>query len=271
MGCRSSAATSAPTPPPACSPSDWQTKSDSSRSWTSAPTPSSSSATGTASWPRRARPVRRSRAAPSPAACPASTAPSRMSTLNDAGAFTLGVIGGGRAGGHLRLGPRRSDERAAAHRPDERHGAIRRWRVAHRRSTRRTTSISSRATSTSWRRPRAPTSPACTSSSATTASLSTTSTCSTSPGGFGRHLKKDASRRIGLIPNLPDDKIVQVGQRCHRRRVHRAAVGRAARGARSAGATESSTAGSKRIRTSSTSSSKDVSSSRSSRRTRCAR
>ena len=30
-------------------------------------------------------------------------------------------------------------------------------------------------------------------------------------GGFGRHLKKDASRRIGLIPNLPDGKIVQVG------------------------------------------------------------
>ena len=30
-------------------------------------------------------------------------------------------------------------------------------------------------------------------------------------GGFGRHLKKDASRRIGLIPNLPDSKIVHVG------------------------------------------------------------
>jgi uncharacterized 2Fe-2S/4Fe-4S cluster protein (DUF4445 family) len=30
-------------------------------------------------------------------------------------------------------------------------------------------------------------------------------------GGFGRHLKKDASKRIGLIPNLPDDKILQVG------------------------------------------------------------
>ncbi len=30
-------------------------------------------------------------------------------------------------------------------------------------------------------------------------------------GGFGRHLKIDASRRIGLIPNLPDEKIVQVG------------------------------------------------------------
>ncbi len=30
-------------------------------------------------------------------------------------------------------------------------------------------------------------------------------------GGFGRHLKKEASRRIGLIPNLPDGKIVQVG------------------------------------------------------------
>jgi len=30
-------------------------------------------------------------------------------------------------------------------------------------------------------------------------------------GGFGRHLKKSASKRIGLIPNIPDEKIVQVG------------------------------------------------------------
>jgi uncharacterized 2Fe-2S/4Fe-4S cluster protein (DUF4445 family) len=30
-------------------------------------------------------------------------------------------------------------------------------------------------------------------------------------GGFGRHLKPEASRRIGLIPNLPDSRIVQVG------------------------------------------------------------
>jgi len=30
-------------------------------------------------------------------------------------------------------------------------------------------------------------------------------------GGFGRHLKIDAARRIGLIPDLPDSKIVQVG------------------------------------------------------------
>jgi uncharacterized 2Fe-2S/4Fe-4S cluster protein (DUF4445 family) len=30
-------------------------------------------------------------------------------------------------------------------------------------------------------------------------------------GGFGRHLKKSSSKRIGLIPNIPDDKIVQVG------------------------------------------------------------
>lgn len=30
-------------------------------------------------------------------------------------------------------------------------------------------------------------------------------------GGFGRHLSVDASKRIGLIPNLPDAKIVQVG------------------------------------------------------------
>ncbi len=30
-------------------------------------------------------------------------------------------------------------------------------------------------------------------------------------GGFGRHVKIDAARRIGLIPNLTDEKIVQVG------------------------------------------------------------
>jgi uncharacterized 2Fe-2S/4Fe-4S cluster protein (DUF4445 family) len=30
-------------------------------------------------------------------------------------------------------------------------------------------------------------------------------------GGFGRHLSVEAARRIGLIPNLPDGKIVQVG------------------------------------------------------------
>jgi uncharacterized 2Fe-2S/4Fe-4S cluster protein (DUF4445 family) len=30
-------------------------------------------------------------------------------------------------------------------------------------------------------------------------------------GGFGRHLDIAAARRIGLIPNLPDDRIVQIG------------------------------------------------------------
>jgi uncharacterized 2Fe-2S/4Fe-4S cluster protein (DUF4445 family) len=30
-------------------------------------------------------------------------------------------------------------------------------------------------------------------------------------GGFGRRLRVDAARRIGLIPNLPDEKIVQIG------------------------------------------------------------
>jgi len=30
-------------------------------------------------------------------------------------------------------------------------------------------------------------------------------------GGFGRHLKTGAARRIGLVPNLPDSKFVQVG------------------------------------------------------------
>lgn len=30
-------------------------------------------------------------------------------------------------------------------------------------------------------------------------------------GGFGRHLERSAAKRIGLIPNIPDDRIVQVG------------------------------------------------------------
>ena len=30
-------------------------------------------------------------------------------------------------------------------------------------------------------------------------------------GGFGRHLDIAAARRIGLIPDLPDEKIVQIG------------------------------------------------------------
>jgi uncharacterized 2Fe-2S/4Fe-4S cluster protein (DUF4445 family) len=30
-------------------------------------------------------------------------------------------------------------------------------------------------------------------------------------GGFGRHLKPDAARRIGLIPDIPDSKIVSAG------------------------------------------------------------
>lgn len=30
-------------------------------------------------------------------------------------------------------------------------------------------------------------------------------------GGFGRHIKVDAARRIGLIPDLPDERIVRIG------------------------------------------------------------
>jgi uncharacterized 2Fe-2S/4Fe-4S cluster protein (DUF4445 family) len=30
-------------------------------------------------------------------------------------------------------------------------------------------------------------------------------------GGFGRHLKVAAAKRIGLIPNIPDDRIVRIG------------------------------------------------------------
>ena len=30
-------------------------------------------------------------------------------------------------------------------------------------------------------------------------------------GGFGRHLNVESSRRIGLIPNIPDEKIIQIG------------------------------------------------------------
>ena len=78
-----------------------------------------------------------------------------------------------------------SDERTAAHRADERDGALRGRRGADHARRRRPASTSSKATSTSWRRRRAPTSPGCRSSSTSSASTSTTSTCSTSPAGSG--------------------------------------------------------------------------------------
>ncbi len=52
-------------------------------------------------------------------------------------------------------------------------------------------------------------------------------------GGFGRHLKVDASKRIGLIPESAGRPHRPRRQRGDRRRVDRAAVGREARGARS--------------------------------------
>ena len=87
-------------------------------------------------------------------------------------------------------------------------------------------------------------------------------------GGFGRHVNVDAARRIGLIPDLADAKIVQGRQRRDRRRVHRLAFERQAAGTRTAGASASSIAGWKRIRTSSISSSRAASSSPSNRRSR---
>ena len=50
-------------------------------------------------------------------------------------------------------------------------------------------------------------------------------------GGFGRHLKKDASKRIGLIPNLPDPRSCRSETPQSR--------GRASRSCRCAGATSS--------------------------------
>jgi uncharacterized 2Fe-2S/4Fe-4S cluster protein (DUF4445 family) len=66
-------------------------------------------------------------------------------------------------------------------------------RIEH--STPPTASTSWKATSTNWRRPRAPTWPACKWSSANTASISTTDIgVFYLAGGFGRHLNVDAPR-----------------------------------------------------------------------------
>ena len=94
---------------------------------------------------------------------------------------------------------------------------------SHRRSTRRTTSTSSKATSTSWRRPRARTSPGCRSCSASTASPSTTSTCSISPAASaGTEDRRVAAHRADPEYSRREDRAGR--QRGHRRRVHRAAV-----------------------------------------------
>ena len=68
------------------------------------------------------------------------------------------------------------------------------------------TFFSWRATSTSWPRPRARTSPGCRWSAVNSASTFDDIDVFYLAGGFGRHLKVDAARRIGLIPNLPDRK-----------------------------------------------------------------
>ena len=186
--CRSSAATSAPTLRRACSPSTWPTRSGSSPSWTSVRTRSSSSATGTASWPRRAPPVRRSRAGRSPAACRGSMAPSRMSRINDDGAFRLRRDRRRRAEGICGSGLVDLMSELLRTGPHERDGTVRgrRRRVT---STRRTASTSSKATSTSWRRPRAPTSPGCRSSSASYGIPFDAVDVFYLAGGFGRHLE----------------------------------------------------------------------------------
>ena len=104
---RSSAATSAPTPPPACWPSTLRTKIGSWRSWTSAPTPNSSSAIATASWPRPARLARRSKAARFACGMPGLDGAIESVTINDDGNFSLGVIGDVQPDGNLRFRPRR--------------------------------------------------------------------------------------------------------------------------------------------------------------------
>ena len=82
------------------------------------------------------------------------------------------------AGGHLRIGARRSDERAAADRTHERDGPLRgRSRPGHARRRARYLFPGERR-QRAGAGERAPTSPACRSCSATTASSSTTSPCS---------------------------------------------------------------------------------------------
>ena len=141
------------------------------------------------------------------------------------------MIGGGRAGGHLRLRARRSAERAAPHRPDERDGPLRGRRSSASRwtPTRGIYFLESDVNELAQAK------------GANVAGLQVVFSdygiqfddidVFYLAGGFGRHLKMAASKRIGLIPNLPDDKIVQVGNAAIEGATHRAALARA--GARS--------------------------------------
>ena len=82
-----------------------------------------------------------------------------------------------------------------------------------------TTSTSSKATSTNWRRPRARTSPACRWSASNYGIDFDDIDVFYLAGGFGRHLKVEASQRIGLIPEPPGCAHRAGRQRGHRRRV----------------------------------------------------
>ena len=149
----------------------------------------------------------------------------RRDLLRDAGARRRRRDGRGARGRHvrarrdrrrpgrgaLRIGPRRPAERAAPHRADERHGPLRGRRVEGRRSIRRPASACSRATSTSWPRPRAPTSPGCKVVLDTFGVDVDAIDVFYLAGGFGRHLRLESAQRIGLVPMIPAERIVQVG------------------------------------------------------------
>ena len=71
--------------------------------------------------------------------------------------------------------------------------------------------ISRKATSTNWPRPRAPTSPGLHVVFQQYGIRFDDLDIFYLAGGFGRHLNVDSAKRIGLIPNLADAKILQVG------------------------------------------------------------
>ncbi len=265
---RSSAATWAPTQRHACWPSISRTRIGSSRSWTSARTPSCSLGNRhrilAASCPGRPG-VRRRRDRMRHAGPRRRDRGRRAQRRRDVPARRDRRRSAGR---HLRIRARRSAERAAPDRPHECDGPLRgRHRPGHARR-RPATSIFSNGTSTSWRRRKAPTSPVCRSCSADYGIQFDDIAVFYLAGGFGRHLKRvgvEAHRAHSQSPRREN----RAGWQCGARgRDDRSRLAPTATGTRGAGEDESSTAGSKRTPGSSTSSSMAASSGPSSRGTR---
>ena len=137
-------------------------------------------------------------------------APLNAVHIRENGTVELQIINGGRAGRNLRFRPRGLALGAHAHGPHERAGSIGDHEASH------FSVIENISVSEADINELAQAKGANAAGIRVLADVYGISHCTASiglylAGGFSRHLDVSASKRVGLIPDLPDDRIVKVG------------------------------------------------------------